>query len=205
MNTRNAILSFAVLALSCANRSQRSDLVITKTIPPTATSGTSGVTCSFDGGSQAYTPTLPFNPNENRGVVAAVVRNNIADPTTYNAQLRTNTEAFVPHQVVLSYEFIPAGPSAPSINIVPTSSSSIGTGSTGTVGFGAFDGLNMAAVAPGTWVRVTYHVEGKLNDGQLVRTSESEVLFRVCTTSGCGTGGPWAATPGGSTIPVSCM
>ena len=206
MNTRKAILALGLLASSCMNRNQRSDLVITKTIPATATAGTTSVTCKFDPGSPSFTPGLPFNPAENQGVVAAVVSNSIIDPSTYNPTLRTNTATFLPHQVVLSYEFIPAGPAAPALNVVPTSGGEVKNGSVGAVGFTAFAGVNMAAVPAGTWVRITYHVEGKLNDGSLVRSSESEYLFQVCTTAGCGTGGPWAAVPSaGGTTAVSCL
>jgi hypothetical protein len=34
-------------------------------------------------------------------------------------------------------------------------------------------------------VRVIFHVEGKLDDGSSVRTSEHEYLFVTCNTAGC--------------------
>lgn len=203
MNTRKAILALALFATSCMNRNQRSDLIVTKTIPATATASATAVTCKFDPAAAAFTPGLPFNPAENQGVVAAVVSNTIVDPSTYNPVLRTNTATFLPHQVVVSYEFIPAGPSAPALNAVPTSGGEVKSGSAGAIGFAAFAGVNMTAVPAGTWVRITYHVEGKLNDGSLVRSSESEYLFQVCRSAGCGTGGPWAAAVG--TTMVSCL
>jgi hypothetical protein len=209
MKTRIVLLTL-VLAASCGTKNQNSALVITKVIPPTAkgTPGTGGaagsLACSFDPGQQEYTPYLPINPNENRGIVAAVVGNNLTNPAKDNTVLRTDSTMFLPHQAVVTYEIASGPGTAPGPSIVPASGISVPSGGTGTVGIEMFRGVSLTSFLPGSYVRTTFHLEGKLNDGSSVRTTEREYLFQFCGTPGCGTGGTWAADVGGG-LRASCM
>jgi len=193
MNNRNAILLLALLAASCTAKNENSFLVITKVIPPLATTtGTPPATttsCTFDPASTEFS-FLPFNPAENQGLVAAVVANNLASNAALNTVLRIDTNTFLPHQVVVSYEVIGAG-TAPAPNVVPAGGLEIATAGTGTVGFPIFNGRSLAGIGNNTFLRATFHIEGKLLDGSTVHTSEREYLFKICTTPGCGTAGPW--------------
>ena len=210
MRTRNALVILALLlAAGCKTRNENSALPIVGIIPPTATAsgGTGGVpaqvTCVFNPDSTEFTPFLPYNPAENRGMIAAVVENNATDPTALNPLLRTNSTSFLPHQAVVSYEFIPAGAgAAPPQQVIPTGGVVVPSGGARTsVGVSIFSGLNISVPA-GTYIRVTMHLEWKLLDGSLVNSAEREYLFQFCTTPGCGLGGSWAAVVG--TTLVSC-
>ena len=207
MKTRNSIVALALLLASCKTRNESSALVITSVIPPTATAGTgtAGVSCVFNPSSQEFTPYLPYNPSENRGVVAAVVANNLVLTTTVNPLLRTDSTTFLPHQAVVDYEYIPGSAGTPPGQAtLPVSGIEIpGGGGKGTVGIDMFAGTAIA-VQTGTVIRVTFHLEGKLLDGSLVHTSEREYLFRFCNTTGCGLGGPWAAASAAGPL-VSCL
>lgn len=203
MKTRAPMLLLAI-AVSCSTKNENSALVIAKVIPPSASAGTT-ISCVFDPAVAEYTPGLPFNPAENRGVVAAVVQNNLVDNAAFNAVLRTNSNVFLPHQVVINYEVASGTGTAPGQNVVPTSGIEVPTGTSAAVGFDVFNGLPMTGFAAGTYIRAIFHVEGKLLDGSTVHTAEREYLFRICATAGCGLGGVWAAVPTGGTVPVSCF
>src|ERR1700682_1589176 len=109
MKTRIALLAL-VMAASCSTKNQNSALIITKVIPAkaTGTPGTGGAAgtfpCVFDPGQAEYTPYLPLNPSENRGIVAAVVGNNLTNPAKDNVVLRTDSTIFLPHQAVVTYD-----------------------------------------------------------------------------------------------------
>ena len=193
------IVVLALLA-GCKARNQRSDVLITAIIPPKASSTGSGAAavlgCEFDTASPEFTPFLPYNPAENRGMIAAVVQNNLTDTSSLNPDLRTNTTIFMPHQAVVDYELIPGG-GAPAEQVIPTSGVTVASGQKSAVGIEIFRGVAITP-APGTYIRVTLHLEGKLADGSLVRSSEREYLFQYCTTPGCGLGGIWSADVGGT-------
>ncbi len=206
MKTRHAIVALALLLASCKTRNENSFLTIVGLIPPTATASGTGATatvsCKFDPGSGEFSQ-LPYNPAENRGSVAAVVQNSISPALGLNSLLGTGTTTFLPHQAVVDYEFIPASAgAAPGQNTIPVSGLEVPTSSKATVGIDIFNGVAIA-VPNGTYIRVTFHIEGKLLDGSTVHTSEREYLFRYCNTAGCGLGGPWAASTG--TAVVSCL
>ncbi len=208
MKSRKALAILFLLAGSCTTRNENSALVISSVIPPIASAvGTGAATalgCKFDPGSPEYTPDLPYNPAENRGSIAAVVVNNLSPTTSLNPLLRGDSTSFLPHQAVVNYEYLPAAAgAAPGTNIIPTTGIVVpGGGGKGTVGIDIFNGLAVS-VPNGTYIRVTFHLEGKLVDGSLVHTAEREYLFRYCTTAGCGLGGPWAALVG--TTLESCL
>jgi hypothetical protein len=196
MKTRNAILLLSLVLASCTTKNENSALVITKVIPPTATVSTVGATqvtsCAFDPAAVEFT-FLPFNPAENQGEVAAVVTNNMPTQVTVNAVLRTDSNVFLPHQAVVTYEVVGGGSALPTVpNVVPANGLEVpSAGGSAPVGFLIFNGINAAAIPAGTFVRTYFHIEGKLLDGSTVHTSEREYLFRICHTTGCGTAGSW--------------
>ena len=197
MKTRNAIVALALLLASCKTRNENSSLSIVSVIAPTAATAGTGVaatvSCTFDPAAAEFTQ-LPYNPAENRGSIAAVVQNNLAITVGLNPLLRTDTSTFLPHQAVVDYEFIPASAgAAPPQNTIPVSGLEVPPSSKATVGIDIFNGTAIA-VPNGTFIRVIFHLEGKLLDGSLVHTAEREYLFRFCNTAGCGLGGSWAVT-----------
>lgn len=209
MKTRNAIVALALLLASCKTRNENSQLSIVSVVPPIATftagptPGSPGtVSCKFDPGTAEFSE-LPYNPAENRGRIAAVVQNNLTPTTGLNALLRSDTATFLPHEAVVSFEYIPAtAGAAPGGNTIPVSGLEVPAGSKATVGINIFSGTPVS-VPDGTFIRVTFSIKGKLLDGSIVQTSEREYLFRSCTTAGCGLTGPWAAGSGASA--VSCL
>jgi hypothetical protein len=206
MKTRNALAILALLASSCTTRNENSALVISSVIPPTASATGSGATtvlgCSFVLSTAEFT-SLPYNPAENRGIVAAVLQNNLTPTATLNTILRADTTSFLPHQAVVNYEYIPSSAGTPpGQTVVAAGGLEVPGGSKGTVEVDMFTGPPIS-VPNGTYIRVTFHLEGKLLDGSLVHSSEREYLFRFCNTAGCGLTGPWATQVGTAT--ASCM
>ena len=187
MNVRNGIALLGLLAGACTTNGQRSDLVILKVVEATA-DATAG-TCTFD----SSTEELAFsslNPTSNIGEVAAVVDNRLRDPTELNSVLRTNTAYFQPHQFVATYEVLPRTPGAAppyAINpqIVAAGGVVVQTGGTGTVAAPLFLPGVLPATGPATgdFIRVTFHVEGRLGDGSKVSTNAREYLFKIETTA----------------------
>ena len=206
---KNRIAILLVLAAAGCRIKNNASLIITKMIPPTATALGSGLAqqlgCTFDPASPEFTPDLAFNPLETRGRIGAVVNNTSATTAAVNPVLRTDASTFLPHQAVVTYEFINAGgATAPSgETIVPTSGIEVPSSSSAVVGVAIFSGVNFTGFPNGGFVRTTMHLEGKLVDGSTVHTSEREYLFQICTTPGCSNGGPWTATVNGGT--QSCL
>jgi hypothetical protein len=196
------IVALALSATSCKTKNESSDLVIISMIPAKASATTGGATstigCVFDPANPEVTPAIPYNPAENAGFMAAVVQNNLTGTNALNADLRTDSATFLPHQAVVDYEFVPASAgAAPPEQTIPTSGVVVkSNGGTATVGVEMFRGLTIAAPT-GTYVRTTMHLEGKLLDGSIVHTAEREYLFQVCNTAGCGLGGYWSIQVGG--------
>jgi hypothetical protein len=191
MTTRTACIALALAVGACSVQGQRSDLPILKVVPPTLVTGATGNSCTFDTGTDEYSY-LPVNLSENLGNVGVVVRNNIQDPSTLNPLFRVNTATFQPHQAVITYEVLGAGtnsvPTTPTV--VPVSGVEVATGQQGSIGVPMFAGAAITATA-GDFIRVTFHIEGKLQDDSKVSTSEREYVFIVCATAGCGQQGPW--------------
>src|SRR4051812_32708971 len=105
MKTRNALILAVLVAAGC-KKAQSSSLTIEAVVPPTAAAAGTAVSCSFDPGASEFTE-LPYNPAEKtRGNIAAVVQNNILDPSGINIELRLNTASFQPHVAVVDYEYI---------------------------------------------------------------------------------------------------
>jgi hypothetical protein len=185
-----ALILLSLAAAACTTKSN-SALIITKVVAPTViTSGTPPVTtCSVDAGS-TETSFLRLNPAENVGQVGLVVQNTIAPTSSVNPALHTDASTFVPEQTVIDYELIPTlGSNAQSLGqkVIPTTGVLVpGGASVGTVAVIMVPpGVLSATIKAGTFVRTTFHIEGKLADGSSVHTSEREYLFEICTTAGC--------------------
>jgi hypothetical protein len=188
MRTRTILLA-AAFAAACTTQNN-SALVITKVIPPKAATSTTTppvTTCSFDPTDQEFT-FLPINLAENQGNVAAVVLNSIP-PTNADNTLNLDASLFLPHQAVVRYEFAtPAGGAAFANNpaIIPVSGLAVAGGTSATVGIPLFPSGSVTGSVPDkTFIRATYHIEGKLLGGANVHTSEREYLFQVCDVAGC--------------------
>lgn len=190
MRTRIILLA-AALAAACTTQNNTA-LVITKVVPPAATVVGTSTVCAFSASSDEFT-FLGINLAENIGNVAAVVENKMPDTSTANPDLALDASTFLPHQAVVAYEFPgnpngapPAGVTVKSPSIIPVSGLEVAGGASATVGIPMFlTGVVTGAVPDKTFIRVTFHVEGKLLGGGTAHTSEREYLFRVCTTAGC--------------------
>ncbi|MGE5048555.1 MAG: hypothetical protein ACM3PC_08320 [Deltaproteobacteria bacterium] len=193
MNTRTILLA-AALAAACTTQNN-SALVIIKVVPPKAETSTSTpttpavTTCTFDPASPELS-FVPVNLAENEGNVAAVVQN-FMPPTNSANTLNLDASVFLPHQAVVRYEFLgaagtPAGVTVQNPAIIPVSGLEVASGQTATVGIPMFaTGVISGAVPAGTFIRATFHIEGKLLGGANVHTSEREYLFETCDVAGC--------------------
>jgi hypothetical protein len=184
MNLRWTILLAALLGASCMTNNKNSALVITKVVLGTATTDPGPppvTTCSFDVGANEFS-FAQIDPAANSGgSMGVVVQNNLVDPTSLNQELRTNSATFHPHQVVADYEVI--GGSTVTQQIIPVSGGSVPTGTSGIVVVPFFAPIP-ATMLSGV-IRVSFWIEGLLDDGTTVRTSEREYIFVTCATAGC--------------------
>jgi len=177
MKTRWFILLAAVAAASCKINNRNTALVVTKVVLGTL----SGTSCSYDPGTDE-TDFAHIDPAANNGgTMGVVVQNQLTDPSTLNPLLRTTSATFHPHQVVADYETI--GGATTRGLIIPVSGTQIKPGATGAVLVPFFSPAATATMS-GT-IRVTFHIEGKLDDGSVVQTSEHEYIFVTCATAGC--------------------
>jgi hypothetical protein len=187
MKTQTILLATA-LAAACTTQNN-SALVITKVVPPKAEVSTDTppvTTCKLDPADDEVS-FLPINVTENDGNVGAVVENFIAATNTENS-LNLDASAFLAHQAVIRIEFVgsaPPGVSVPDPIIVPVSGEVAG-GATVSLPVPALPrGVITGTVPAGTFIRATFHIEGKLLGGNNVHTSEREYLFRSCDGAGC--------------------
>ena len=183
MNSRWTILLAALLGVSCSTNNKSAALVITKVVLGTATTdpGPPAVTtCSYDVGSSEFSY-AQIDPAANTGgTMGVVVQNNLVDPSSLNQELRTNSATFHPHQAVADYEVI--GGSTVAQQLIPVSGS-IPTGTAGVILVPFFSPIP-ATMLSGV-VRVSFWIEGLLDDGSTVRTSQREYIFVTCATAGC--------------------
>ena len=185
MNVRHGIALLGLFAAACSTNGQQSALVVTRVVE--ATQDTTTGQCSFDTGTNELVFST-LNPTSNIGEVAAVVQNNLVDPTNTNSVTQVNSSQFQPHQFVVNYEALPrsAGAAAPYTipqQIVATGGVVVQPASTGTVAAPLFlPGVLPAGAATGDIIRVSFHIEGVTADGRKVSTNDREYLFRICTT-----------------------
>jgi hypothetical protein len=176
MKIRWLIALAALLGASCKTN-QNSALVVTKMV----LGEVSGTACKYDPGADE-SDFAHIDPAANSGgTMGVVLQNNLTDPTSLNSLYRTNSATFHPHQVVASYEVI--GGTTLANQIIPVSGTQITAGGTGPV-LTPFFSPAATATLTGT-IRVTFHVEGKLDDGSVLKSSEHEYIFVTCSTAGC--------------------
>jgi len=176
MKTRNAILLLVLLAASCSTKNRNSAFVITKLVEGTA-SGTPPV-CTYNPGDKE-TDFVAVNPATSTGVMGVVLLNQLTSTSSLNTILRTDSTQITPHQVVADYEFI--GGATITGQMIPVSGGSINAGGSVAVLTPFFFPAATKTLA-GT-IRVTFHVEGKLEDGSTVRSTEHEYIFVTAAAS----------------------
>jgi len=184
MNTRWFILLSALLGLSCTTK-MSSSLVVSKMVLGTLTTlpgPPPSSYCTYDPGATEF-DFAHINPSTNTGgTMGVVVENNLTNPAPTNPLLRSDSATFHPHQAVADYQETQPGGVTVTQQIIPVSGS-VPAGGTGSVLVPFFAPIP-ATLLSGI-IRVTFHIEGKLDDGSNVRTSEREYIFVTCSTSGC--------------------
>jgi hypothetical protein len=116
------------------------------------------------------------------GTMGVVVDNNLLDTSTLNGILRTNSATFHPHQAVADYQETQPGGITVTQQIIPVSGT-VPAGGKGAVLVPFFAPIP-ATLLTGI-IRVTFHIEGMLDDGSNVRTSEREYIFVTCSGAAC--------------------
>jgi len=183
MKTRWSILLAMLLGVSCSTNNKNSALVITKVVLGTATTDPGPppvTTCAYEVGSSEFSY-AQIDPAANTGgTMGVVVNNNLFDTSTLNPGLRTNSATFHPHQAVADYEVI--GGATLTQQLIPVSGSIL-TGTSGVVLVPFFSPIP-ATMLSGI-IRVSFWIEGTLDDGSQLRTSQREYIFVTCSAAGC--------------------
>jgi len=185
MIIRFLIAAFALLAASCSTGGKNSAIIVTKFVLGT-TQGTAdaGVgpppACTYDSTAHDFS-NANINPATNVGSLGVVIANQLASTTSLNTVLRTDSTLFSPHQVVADYEVI--GGNTTIGQIIPVSGGAVSAGGTSVVIVPFFAPAAVKGLT-GT-IRVSFHIEGKLEDGSTVHTSQHEYIFVTCSTAGC--------------------
>jgi hypothetical protein len=187
MNTRIIAIAALLLAAACTTNERNGGLVVTKIVEGTpATGATGGTSCTFNaGGAESLLPNYNVGGSTEAAAAGFVVLNQLINPTTLNTALNTATNTFSPHQAVVDYE-IP-GANVPQ-QIIPVSSGTVATNSSAAVLVELFSPTAVQTAIAGltdTFVRTTTRIEGKLDDGSTVSTSEHEFVIHVCTGPAC--------------------
>jgi len=184
MNTRWFILLLALFGVSCRSN-MNSSLVVTKMVLGTVTTvaGPPAYTyCSYDPGGTEF-DFAQIDPTANTGgTMGVVVENNLTDTSTLNGILRTQLSHL---------------PSSPGGGRLPGDAAGRDHGHPADHSdYRDRSGGRHRAVLvpffapiPATLltgiIRVTFHIEGVLDDGSNVRTSEREYIFVTCSGSAC--------------------
>lgn len=177
MKRRWLILLAALAAASCKLSNRNTSLDVTKVVIGKLDNGL----CKYDPSADEF-DFANINPAANTGgTMGVVVHNQLIDSSTLNALLRTNSGTFHPHQMVGDYEIV--GGAITRGVIIPVSGSQVGAGASGSI-LVPFFSPAVTTTMSGT-IRVTFHIEGKLDDGSVVQTSEHEYIFVTCATAGC--------------------
>jgi len=184
MNNRWFILLPALFGVSCSTN-MNSALVVSKMVLGTLTTSAGPPPtsyCSYDPGATEF-DFAQIDPTANTGgTMGVVVENNLTDTSTLNGILRTNSATFHPHQVVADYQETQPGGITVTQQIIPTTGT-VPAGGTGAVLVPFFAPIP-ATLLTGI-IRVTFHIEGVLDDGSNVRTSEREYIFVTCGGAAC--------------------
>lgn len=182
MTSRTALLITVALA-GCSTKNQSSYLEILRVVPgafaPATPTAPASCTISPNGTEVDF---LNIDLTKRFGQVGVVVQNALQLNANTGVN-RLNTNDFIADRAVISYEVI-GGSSPAQVNGV--AQGIVQAASTGVVGTFLFpQGGNFAtSIGANKTVRVTFHIEGKLNDGSSVRTNEYEYVFLTCASSG---------------------
>ena len=182
--TRFAILLSVVLA-GCTTKDQSSYLEILRVIPgtfaapvPPATQGT----CSISP-TDKEVDFLNIDLTKRFGLVGVVVSNNLTSNAVTGIN-RLNTNNFIAKQAVISYEVIGGG-SGPGQVISPAQGLAPSGATSALTTFLFPQGANVSATIPaGKSVRVSFRIEGKLEDGSSARTNQFDYVFQTCAPTG---------------------
>jgi hypothetical protein len=206
MRTKIALVALTLLAASCRTNGENSYLDVIKVFPPTATAGATGsntISCKLDPTADEFT-SLPYVAGE-EGSIGMLVQNSLVSTAALNSVLRADSGIFFPHTVIIDYEIIPSSAgAAPAERELPINSDAIPSGNKGTIGVGVFDGISLA-LPPGTFIRATLTVKGKLADGSAARTNQREYLFQVSGSVSSLFESPWGIPPSGTTAAGTCL
>jgi hypothetical protein len=188
--TLGSVLTALVLS-SCTTDNKNSALVVTGTVLATVgvvtlPDGTTTSSCTFSSASsESEFPVFTPNGINDLGATGFLVSNQLIPPTNINTVFNTDSTTFSPHQAVVNYEIVGGGPTIAE-QIIPTSGGAVASNTTQAVIVPLF--LPSAALAvlkglpaPGGVVRATVRIEGKLDDGSTVSTSEHEYVVVVNT------------------------
>jgi hypothetical protein len=188
MNTRLFGLLAALVMLSCSTNDRNSALSVTSVVMGTFAAGTtptSGGTCTFSATSQETEfPVFAANAPNSLGASGFVVKNQLVSTTTVNKAFNGDTTTFSPHQAVVDYEIV-GGATLPQ-QTIPVSGSPMSSGTSQAVIVPLFLPtaiLQAMQALPngGAVVRATTRIEGRLDDGTTVTTSEHEFVVVVQT------------------------
>jgi hypothetical protein len=177
MKTRWLIAFATLLGASCKTHGRNSALTVSKVVLGTL----SGTTCTFDPSADEAN-FAHIDPAANGGgTMGVVLQSNLKDPSSINSLFNADSATFHPHQVVADYEVI--GGTTLVGQIIPVSGGQIPAGGSAAVLVPFFSPA--ATVTLTGEIRVTFHVEGKLDDGSVLKSSEHEYIFVTCSTAGC--------------------
>ncbi len=192
----NVLCAFGLLAAACTTSSERSDLVATKVVEPTAVNGgTSGtVTCELN----ASTAELVFGSVDPAVAPSYLLGLVVENRLLSNANIaggRLNSNDFQVEQIRASYEFPDPAfqPAGLGEHVVPANGL-IKVGASGVVGAQLFppDVIGLLKGAGSGTIRIKVRAEGRFVDGSAAKSSQYEYVVRSC--SGCG-----------SPLPASCV
>jgi hypothetical protein len=184
MKMRTHILLAALFATSCMVKSNRnSAIIVTKVVKGTAAGTPPNVVCTFSPG-DPESAFVSVNPAVASGFMGVVIVNQLTKTDSLNSILRTDSSLYTPHQVVADYEVI--GGQVIAGQIIPVSGGSI-SGSGGTTAVITPFFFPPAVKALQGTIRVTFHIEGRLDDGTNVKSTEHEYIFVTCSAAGCST------------------
>jgi hypothetical protein len=184
MKTRIILLS-ALLAVGCSTKNKNSAIIVTKIIAGTVSGTPPNLVCTFDP-SAKETDFIRVDPSLGSGLMGVVISNQMVNPATNplsgNSVLRTDSTTFNQHQVVAQYQVLRTSTTVD--DVIAVSGLSINASGTAPVLTPFFNPASVRTLS-GT-IRVTFHVEGRLDDGSTVKSTEHEYIFLTCTGLNCG-------------------
>ncbi|HEY2031282.1 MAG TPA: hypothetical protein VGH20_18955 [Myxococcales bacterium] len=193
MNLRN-LIAIALLAAACTTNDRNGSLVVTGVVVGkfTAATPTTSAACTYNAGDgEEILPNYNTAGSVNRASAGFVVKNQLIDVSTLNTALNAATNNFSPHQAVVDYEILPSTGAAPvtlAQQIIPVSSGAVPSQTSQVVVVELFSPATVLAAVNGltdAFVRTTTRIEGKLDDGTTVSTSDHDYVVHVCNGANC--------------------